>query len=167
MFEVVWWFVGVAGANITRPQAESFLAEVDAQPLNASRLHDVARRVFRAAGCRVISEYRGANDTPVAIPDLVVWHDSLDFAHGSPIVVEVLARTDATGAMLPRLRATRRASGARTMLALSSGGHAPRVDTDTDGSLIIETSFKSLVEQLRVNDLNLALSGLVRLASQH
>ena len=156
----------MAGASITRYQVERFLAEVGAQPLNASRLHDVARRAFKAAGCRVISEYHGAGDAPVAIPDLVVWHDSLDFAHGSPIVVDVLARTHATGAMLPRLRATRRASGARTMLALSSGGHAPRVDIDTDGSHIIEASFKSLLEQLRAKDLNDALSGLVRLAGQ-
>jgi hypothetical protein len=148
-------------ASITSKQAQGFLEEVDRHKLNARELHEIARRLLTRAGCRVVSEYRGAGDTPVAIPDLVVWHDSLDETRGSPVVVDVLARTQAAGAMLPRLRQTLHASGARTMLAISSGAFEPRVNRDEEGRHLVELSFAALIGELQKADLNTVLKSLM------
>lgn len=88
--------------------------------------------------------------------DLVVWHDSLDADRGAPIVVEILARTHATGAMLPRLRRTKHATGVRTLIALSSGDGRTHVDSDADGA-VVQLTFSKLLELLTQMDLNEAL----------
>jgi hypothetical protein len=152
--------------RITLSQARQYQNEVDTYRLNSGQLHDVASRIFRDAGCRVFSEYHGANTTPVAISDLVVWHDSLDAQRGAPIVVEILARTDVTGALIPRLRRTRQAAGVRTLLALSSGRDRTHVVVEGDGGVIVQATFKALLDLLVSQDLNEALKALTAQASR-
>lgn len=116
--------------------------------------------MFSAAGCRVYSEHDGARDTPVGIADLVVWHESLDSERGAPVVVEVLARTSATGALIPRLRRTKQLTGVRTLLALTTGTHAPYVERDEGGGWIVQATFRDVLDLLVDHDLNGALVGL-------
>ena len=141
---------------LSSSQAKEFRSAVDSRPLASEQLHTIASAIFRSVGCRVFSEQHGAGSTPTSVADLVVWHDSLDADRGAPIVVEILARTHATGAMLPRLRRTKHATGVRTLIALSSGGGETHVDRDEDG-VVVQVTFGKLLDLLTQMDLNEAL----------
>jgi hypothetical protein len=141
--------------TLSAEAASKFVDMVDRAPLDSQRLHAVVEEVFQAAGCRVFSEFVGAADTPVGRADLIVWHESLDVERGAPIVVEVQARTDAVGALIPRLRRTKHAAGVRTLLALTSGDQRTHVEVDEElGGWIIQAALRSFVTALIDRSLN-------------
>ena len=135
--------------------------KVRLHPLDGRQLHRLIVDMFELAGCRVFSEEQGSPTTPTQTADLIVWHDSLDAKRGAPIVVEVQARVDAVGALIPRLRRTKQAVGVRTLLALTSGTQRVHVETDAIGGWIVQVSLAQFVSLLVDHDLNGALIELV------
>ncbi len=92
--------------------------------------------LFEHAGARVRGELQVSREGDIGKPDLVLWHDDLLASSGLPLPVEVLLRATSWPAVIPRLEQTLKASGARTLLAVTvrNGTHSK---VWTDGRRII------------------------------
>jgi hypothetical protein len=147
--------------TLTSQTAAAIQEQVRGNPLDARQVHALVVRMFELAGCRIFSERHGSPRTPVDVADLIVWHDSLDVDRGAPIVVEVQARADVVGALIPRLRRTKQAVGVRTLLALTSAEQKVHVEPDVVGGWIVQVGLAQFVSLLVDNDLNGALIELI------
>ena len=147
--------------TLTTQAAATIREEVGRNPLDGEQLHRLIVSMFELVGCQVFSEQHGSPRTPARVADLIVWHDSLDVERGAPIVVEVQARTDAVGALLPRLRRTKQAVGVRTLLALTSAQQKAHVETDAVGGWIVQVGLAQFVPLLVDHNLNGALIELI------
>lgn len=145
-YEVEWG--RETGPALSADQADQLLNAIS-ETLDAETFQALVLELFRSAGAQVVSPQREPTDTsPLARPDLVVWHDELLAGFGLPLPVEVLVRTFTPEAVISRLRRTLEFSGARSLLAVTQIHSEPVHWIAEDGRFILVTPVRALVKTL-------------------
>jgi hypothetical protein len=141
--------------------ANEFQATLRDRSTDPQGIERLVVRLFESSGAKVLRQPNPEpGSTPLARPDLVIWHDDLNASFGLPLPVEILVRTFAPEAMLPRLRRTLNLSGAQSLLALSALSSPPIASVEGDRTVVV-VSLGDLVEYLANYPLGQAL-GLLR-----
>jgi hypothetical protein len=148
-------------ATLSPEVANEFQAELRDQPAGPRAIEGLVVRLFERSGAKVLQQPSPEpGSPPLARPDLVVWHDDLNASFGLPLPVEILVRTFAPEAVLPRLRRTLNLSGAQSLLAVSALRSPPIASIEGDRAVVV-VSLADLVDYLARYPLGQAL-GLLR-----
>jgi len=153
-----------SGPGLTPQVAEQLRRRLSSEALTEAEAVGVLDDLFRATGARTKNAVV-IGHPPTDRADLAVWHDELTATFGTPLPVEVLARSRSWPAVQQRLTRTLELSGGRTLVALYLGPvqDVPRRWTDGRGLILVAAAVQ-LLDELAHGPLAVALTRLLERA---